>query len=758
MIALVLLVQTAVPAGQRVATGADTSAVHLPRVEAEVVVDGQLDEAVWSQAVRLTGFHQYAPVDGRPSELATDVLVWYSRDAIHFGIMATDDPSSVRVTVSDRDRLGTNDRVTIYLDTFNDQRRAFFFGVNPFGDQEDGVRTEGTGTAGNAFGGNIDRNPDYLWDSKGTLTDTGYQVELRIPFKSLRFPNTDVQRWGLNIVRFTQRTGYEDTWTDVRRANASFLAQSGAIDGMHDLNRGIVTEVQPFLTVTADGAPSSTGQQFIREDPDPDVGVNVRIGMPAVSINASVNPDFSQVESDVGQVTVNERFALFFPEARPFFLEGIELFATPNQLVYTRRIATPIVGAKISGKLGRFNLAYLTAVDELPDSNAWFNIARLRQDVGTEGSTVGATITTFDRGATFNRVAAADARILFGELYFVQAQAGASWTGDGTKDVTAAITELTFDRTGRSWGFNYSIKGIGTDFQARSGFVNRNDIVDGHLFNRLSFYGGRGALLENFTTFFGPRRIWDYRGFGVSGPIEGGEDINLSFQLRGDWNVGSQLSRNFVSFDRRAYAAYTVDRGGTITGYTPPQELDNMASISLNARTPTFQAFNASLSTTYGEVPIFAEASPGHELRVSANLALRITNSIRIDALAVASQIWRQRDGSQFAKTFIPRLRLVYQPTRALFFRIIAEYRSERQDALYSAVSGDPILVDGVVTTPSEFNGMQVNFLASYEPTPGTVAFFGYGADMESPTSLGVSDLTRSRDGFFIKLAYLFRR
>jgi hypothetical protein len=756
VLTLALLLQGASPLSQGVALGSDTAVVNIPRVEAEISIDGQLDEPAWAQAIRLTGFHQYQPVDGRPAELQTEVLVWYSANAIHFGVIAADDPSSVRVTVSDRDRLGTNDRVTIYLDTFDDQRRAFFFGVNPYGNQEDGVRTEGTGNAGSAFGGNIDLNPDYIFQSKGQLTDDGYRVEIRIPFKSLRFPNAEIQTWGLNVTRFTQRTGYEDTWTDVRRANSSFLAQSGTITGLHDLDRGIVFEAQPFLTVTSNGFPDADGL-FQRENPNPDVGVNLRMGMTAVSLDATVNPDFSQVESDVGQVTVNERFSLFFPEKRPFFLEGIELFATPNQLVYTRRILNPHLGGKVSGKLGATNVAYLTAVDDRPNGNAWFNIARVRRDVGA-GSTVGATVTTFDQGNEFNRVVAADARILFGKLYFVEAQAGGSWTGDGSEKVTAAITELTFDRTGRTWGFNYKITGIGTGFQARAGFVNRTNIVDGHLFNRLSFYGKRGALLENFTTFFGPRRIWSYRGFGVESPIEGGEDINLNFQFRGDWGITSQFTRNFVTFNPLAYSDYSVDRGGTSAPYAPPPKLDNLFNASLGFTTPTFKAFNAAVTMQYGEVAIFAEGSPGRELRGSFGLELRPTQSIRLDASLATSRIWRQRDGSEFARTIIPRLRLVYQPTQALFFRVIGEYRSQRQDALYSAVAGDPLNIAGIPTQPSEFNGFQVDFLASYEPTPGTVAFFGYGAAMQGLTTFGFSDLSRSSDGFFLKLAYLFRR
>ena len=342
-------------------SGTGRPTVAIPRVDAAVTIDGALDEPAWARAVRLSGFSQYQPVDGRAAEEQTDVLVWYSPDALHFGIVAHDrDPSTVRATVAHRDDLDQEDSVTIYLDTFNDRRRAFFFAVNPLGAQQDGVQSEGSGAAGTLFGGNIDKSPDYKFDSQGSVTDSGYIVELRIPFKSLRYPGTGPQTWGINIKRKIQRTGYEDTWTDVRRASASFLAQSGTITGLHDMRRGVVTEVQPVVTSDASGQRLSAGGQFRRAAVELDPSVNVRVGLPNVAIDATINPDFSQVETDAGLVTTNERFALFVPEKRPFFLEGVELFSTPNQLVYTRRIVAPIAGGKFTGKLGPLGVAYLT--------------------------------------------------------------------------------------------------------------------------------------------------------------------------------------------------------------------------------------------------------------------------------------------------------------------------------------------------------------------------------------------------------------
>ncbi len=734
-------------------------AVAIPRLQADITLDGRLDEPPWLEAARLDGFHQYQPVDGRKAEEQTAVLVWYAPDAIYFGIIAHDrEPGAIRATVADRDNLGADDRVTLFLDTFNDRRRAFFFTVNPLGSQEDGVRSEGGFSAGSLVGGTTDKNPDFLWHSRGQITDSGYVVEIRIPFKSLRYPGNGDQAWGLNIQRRTQRTGYDDTWTDTRRASASFLAQAGVITGLHDLERGIVTEVQPFVTAQANGERLATGR-FRRQELDPAVGVNLRLGLASnLSVDATYNPDFSQVESDASLVTVNERFALFFPEKRPFFLEGIELFSTPNQLVYTRQIIDPIVGGKVTAKFGRYNLANLVAVDERPGANTLFSITRVRRDIGAN-STGGATLTTRDSDGAFNRVAAGDLRIVFGKLYFVAGQLGGSWTREtrtGASNVSP-IWEAEFDRTGRSWGFNYKLTGIGQDFAAQAGFVPRNDNVSGRAFNRVSFYGRRGALVEAISIFGGLHRLWHYSGF-LRDELEGDESVEANVAVRGGWRVSAHVEHAFADFEPADYTAYQVDQGGALSPFAPPAGVSDGFNVNTSVSTPTYRSFDASISAARARGPIFPEASRGYETRLTGSLALRPTGSIRIVGSNTHARITRDRDGSEFARTIITRLKVEYQPLRSLFFRVVAEYIAQRRAALEDPRTGSPLVVGGVTSTAGEVNGVRVDWLASFEPTPGTVAFFGYGASLDDTRAFGFQRMERRSDGFFVKLAYLFRR
>jgi hypothetical protein len=740
-------------------TAQASSQVRPPRIEAQVTIDGKLDEPVWLQAARLSGFHQWQPVDGRPSEEETEVLVWYAPNAIHFGIIARDrQPGSIRGTSADRDNLDGEDRVTLYIDPFNDHRRAFFFTVNPLGVQEDGVRTEGNSSAGSLTGGNTDKNPDYRWESKGVITDSGYVVEVRIPFKSMRYPGGKLQDWGLNVYRKVQRTGYEDTWTDVRRASATFLGQGGTMEGLHDLQRGITTEVQPFVTASAPGA-RTEGGTFEREELEPSFGVNLRLGLTSnVSLDATYNPDFSQVESDASLVTVNERFALFFPEKRPFFLEGIELFSTPNQLVYTRQIVNPIVGGKVSGKFGGLNVAHLSALDEAPGSDAFFTITRLRQDVGSN-STAGLVLTTRDQDGRYNRVAAADARIVFGKLYYVGGQLGGSMTRavDGGDSRSSPLWEAEFDRTGRSWGFNYKLTGIGEDFEAQSGFVPRNDIVTARAFNRFTIYGNRGAFLETASIFVGPTRIWRYdNAFG--GTLEGSESLDLNVTLRGGWKPTAHIERDFVNFEDGDYAGYTVDNGSGLEPYDAPDGVSDGFAFNVGLTTPTFQAMNATARVARNRGAIFPEGSTGYETRLTSSLTVRPTNTIRLIGSTTFSRITRDRDGSEFARTIIPRAQLEYQPLRSLFFRVIGEYVSERRDALEDARTGALLVVSGTPSAASQSNRMRVDLLASFEPSPGTVAFLGYGAGLQEQNAFKFRNLTRQTDGLFVKLAYLIRR
>ncbi len=749
-----------------------TLAATPPRLpEMPVTVDGVLDEPAWLRAVVLTGFSQYRPVDGRPAEDSTEVLVWYAPDAIHFGIRAFEPHGQVRATLADRDKIDSDDNVQILLDTFDDRRRAYVFGVNPFGVQADGIRTEGTpGAAGGLGAGgrfeNVDLNPDFTFESHGRVTPWGYEVEIRIPFKSIRFPGADPQRWSINVIRKTQHSAYEDTWTPAVRANASFLAQSGTLEGLSGLRRGLVLSVNPFATGRMAGAPDSLGGWAY--DATPEAGVNVSWGITTnLTLDGTANPDFSQVEADVAQVTVNERFALFFPEKRPFFLEGIELFNTPNSLIYTRRIQEPLGGVKLTGKLAGTNVALLSAVDARGassdgDRHPVINALRVRRDVGAQ-STVGLTYTDRVEGGDYSRLASADVRLVFARLYFLEVQGAASRTREDGVTATAPLWEVTVDRTGRLWGFNYRIRGIHEDFRADAGFVPRTGIVEPFIANRLSAYGRPGAFLETWTGFFALAGVWNYREFFDGGSILESDVGHTSFfTVRGGWGAMVSPDWQTVRFDPTFYGEYFVDTGADTVPLVLPDRLTDLWGLGLSVSTPQFPTIAASVGGRVGFVPAFFEPAPARAVSVNTTVTWRPTEKVRVEARYVYSRLNRERDGTRLSTAHIPRLKLEYQLSRAIFVRFIGQYTAQERDALRDPATERPILLaedDGTfrTATTGAQNDLRMDWLFSFRPTPGTVAYAGYGTSLNEDDAFTFRDLRRVSDGFFLKLSYLFR-
>ena len=751
---------------------ANQTKVDIPRIDSTATIDGVIDESVWSHAARLNGFSQYQPVDGRPAEEPTEVLVWYSSEAIYFGIKAREIHGDVvRATRANRDDIASEDQVQILLDTDNSRNLAFLFGVNPLGVQQDGTRSAqfaggaggGSATGGgfrsiNPLDGTVDLNPDYVFESKGRLIPGGYEVEVRIPFKSLRYQSTDVQTWGLHILRRIQHSGYQDTWAPAIRAAANFLAQSGTLEGLHDMHRGLVLEATPTLTARADGSPRSGAG--IKYDSQADVGADVKWGVKQdLSLNATINPDFSQVEADVGQVVLNERFALFYPEKRPFFLDGLELFDAPNQLIYTRRIVSPNGGLKLAGKLAGANVAAMVVQDDEAfswngDSKPVFGIARLRRDFGRK-YTLGSVLTTREDGDDFSRLAGADFRFYHSKLYFVQLQAAESWTDSARSSRNGSLLQTDWDRTGRMWGFHYTLRGVEPGFNAAAGFVNRTGLIEARTFNRFSFYGARDALIQTYGLFVQAQRAWNYTAGRPQ--LETAESITPSATLRGGWQLSGALSRNGFAYDPADYGGFqVVSSGSDTTAFVVPGFERDQFSESFSVTTPVLRFLSATASVSHGKTPIFREAAPGIATRLDGAIDLRPTTSIRGSLQVSRLALDRARDDSRFSIETIPRVKLEYQMTRAIFFRVVGQYAARSGDALEDRY-GNSILIGGIPSEETKSNEFTMDWLFSYRPIPGTLVYVGYGSKMEEPREFRFQDLHRTSDGFFGKLSYLFR-
>lgn len=762
-------------------------AVQPPRIEADVEIDGKLDEVPWRRASVLTGFSQYAPLDGIAAADSTEVLVWYSPTAIHFGVRAFERHGAVNATLANRDRLGTDDHIQLFLGTFNDGRQATVIGVNPLGVQMDGtlLETNQRGRTG-AFGTeaareHADLSPDFVFQSKGRITDYGYEVEIRIPFKSLRYQSKLTQTWSFNVVRRVQHRGAEDSWAPAKQASTSFLQQGGTLANLTDLRRGLVLDLNPVVTQRTFGAErESGGWRYDRERPE--AGVNVRWGITNdLTLNATVNPDFSQVESDAGQFSFDPRQAVFFPEKRPFFLEGSELFATPGSLVYTRRIVQPEVATKLTGRVAGMNVAFLGAIDDRAGANSAnpveqvisaspiFGILRGSKDFGRRGR-VGVTLTDRERGELFNRVASVDGRMVFGQIYSSSFQLAGSSTRRLVRgeDTTTAgpFWSASVGRNGRKFGFQYLLRGLDPEFRTQSGFINRPAIVNASATHRLTRLGAAGSLFERLS--FDPRVdwLWKYRPFMRSGDaLEKKVHLNVNSMLRGGWSAGGGLLLETFGYDADIYRGYRIVRapGDTIPFTGVPRLWNRDWLLSLN--TPAFKTFSAGMFVLYGQDENFEEWSSGDILWLNANLNFRPTEKARVDLTYSQTTVDRSSDGSEVLNSSIPRLKLEYQLSRAIFVRLVGEYNQFRRDALRDdSRTNAPILINGQPTYAMREDGFRGDFLFSYQPTPGTVVFAGYGSgyagsetdDPRMPQSRA-RDLRRTDDAVFVKLSYLFR-
>jgi hypothetical protein len=492
--------------------------IVLPKFEKPPVIDGKLDDDVWQKAVVLKDFYQIQPGDNVPPSKPTEVLLGYDPKFLYIAFKVTDEPDKVRATVAKRDNIFQDDYVGFYLDTFNDKRKAFEAFFNPLGIQGDGILTEGRGE---------DFSVDLLMDSKGIVHETGYNVEIAIPFKSLRFEAGKGKLWGAHFFRRIKRFENElDSWMPFSRSIDSNLSQAGHLTGLEGISVERTLELIPSVTVSQNGrfvpsfaslARSTDPGRIVNEPVGLDLGLTAKfIPSSAVTVDLAINPDFAQVEADQLVVTANQRFPIFFPEKRPFFLEGIEIFQTPITAVHTRAIVDPDIAIKTTGKKGRNTFGLMVATDNGPgnlsaddrgalnacldrrlldpreictsekflDKNAYISVLRLKRDVGKENS-IGMLATTYDFIEKHNKVLGIDGRFRLNKQTTVSFQTIGTTSRNFFFDPNDGVTRYrtgngfgyvgSYNVSGRNWGWEIYGEGFTQDYRADVGFFQRTN-------------------------------------------------------------------------------------------------------------------------------------------------------------------------------------------------------------------------------------------------------------------------------------------
>jgi len=745
-----------------------------PRLDGPTVVDGILDEPQWRRAARLTGFSQFTPVDGVRAADSTEVLVWYSATALHIGVRAFDTSGAVHATLATRDHIGSDDNVQIFLSTFNDGRQAMVFAVNPLGIQADGALNESGGLSCGMTGcGSATRQPpdlsqDFVWQSKGRITPQGYVVEIEIPFKSIRFQSGKSQTWGINFLRVVQRTGQEETWTRVKLSASSFLAQSGKLEGLTDLDAGHVLDVVPTVTSRVAGTPPAAGAAFDYSGGSPQFGGDLRYGLtPNLTLHATAHPDFSQVESDVTQFAFDPRQAIRYPERRPFFLDGVEQFDAPFGLIYTRRIVQPVFASKLTGKVGDNQVGILAAVDDKTGSafgdNPIYAIVRASHDLGP-GARIAGLWTEEHDGDAVNRVLDIDGRIVSGINSFTFAAAAAHDDRNGVV-TDAPIWSAGFRRAGRNFRINYGISGVPANFITRAGLLGQRDIVSPSIDHSYTWLFGH-HLIESLTadvTFLGN---WKYNDFVHGGPIQNRYwHNNINARLKGGWNAGLSYFQESFGYDSTIYRGYGLQHAdGSVTPFTGGGARLPNHDYVLSINTPAWKQFDFSFFVLAGlDDENYGEWTSGRLITGSIGMDIRPSDQLRFNANWNDTRVWRPTDGTRVLQQDVLVGTLEYQLSRAFQLRLITQYSAASQpDLRDDGRTNLPLVVSngsGGYTPLLAYDNrsFQNNFLFTYLPNPGTVVYFGYGNVAARPDLALQPRLGAVQSDFFLKLSYLWR-
>lgn len=344
--------------------------IVIPKGSAAPVIDGRVDEEIWQTAAVFKDFYQTNPGYNTQPSKPTVVYMMYDELHLYVAFKCWDERDKIRATVAKRDNVFGEDNVRMWLDTYNDRRRAYVLGFNPLGIQQDGIFTEGQGA---------DFSVDIVMESRGVIEDWGWSVEVKIPFRSLRYAAGKGKMWGFNTARNIDRLNDEfNQWLPEDRDVSGFLIQHGKITGLDDVKYERTLEVVPSITISASGnrvqALEVAAGRFVNQPIKKDIGVTLKYTIsPNVTLDAAINPDFAEIEADAPVVTANQRFPIFFQEKRPFFLEGADIFQTPVAIYYSRNIVDPDFALKLTGKTGKNSFGLMVASDKAPgnfDENA----------------------------------------------------------------------------------------------------------------------------------------------------------------------------------------------------------------------------------------------------------------------------------------------------------------------------------------------------------------------------------------------------
>jgi hypothetical protein len=708
------------------------------KIDEKLNIDGKLDEPAWRIAEKVDLNYEVQIWDNAPASQKTTAMVLYDDQNLYFGFICYDtNPKQIRAHITDRDKIWEDDFVILLIDTYGDNQNAYQFAVNPYGIQGDGIRS----------GNREDMSFDLVWYSAGVISDSGWTVEIAIPFKSLRFPRKKGHEWNVMIGRnYPRESRYTFSWTPFDKNNPCFLCQTGKLAGLDDIPSISFVELLPYAMSYQEGyLPELDPSQDFKNEP-----VKVRAGFgikfspnPETTIEGVLNPDFSQVETDAYQISVNTTHALYYPEKRPFFLEGIEVYQSPINIFYSRMINNPLYALKLKTKTGRLSLAYLSSFDKktpfiVPGEersstvstsiNSLVNVARARYDFG-EQSYSGLFLTGRNLPEAYNYVGGFDWNLFFWRNYYFRGQVIYSLTKElnrpdlfstnrkfGETGYTASFDgeryagygmTLRFMRFAKYHEFEINYRDFSPTFQSNLGFITRNNSRGIRIENRFNFYP-RGAIVD----------LWELlTNFGLNFNYSGARKerwimLGLRAQLKGQ----TQLFVGFLPINEEIFSG---------------RKFVHVRRAFGNVYSTPFRFLSLSLNFEYGR-KIYRTSEPKLGFARDFNLYVRLkpTDKIEISSWYSKARLEDDKTGELFYDGYVAGIVGIYQFNPNLFVRLITQYDS--------------------------FSGsIQVFPLLSFKLNPFTIFYVGSTVNMlDFGDVYGVKRLNQE---IFLKVQYLWR-
>ncbi len=725
------------------------------------------DAAMAGKMLRIQGFVQRTPKDNVDPNQQTDVYLGYDSKYLYVVFVAFDkEPNKVRAHMTVRDHLTGDERLDLFLDTFHDHRHAYVFTVNPFGLQQDGSYEENASP-------NYDSSFDTVWKSKGQRTSHGFVVWEAIPFKSLRFPATPKQTWGILFIRWIPRNNGSDTWPRVSTRIQGRLGQEATLEGIDSISRGHNLQFIPYAyerSYRALDTRDPANPQFVSQKFDPQVGLDGKAVLKdSLVLDATVNPDFSQVESDQPQVTVNQRFAVNFPEKRPFFLENANFFQTPLDLFFSRNIADPQFGVRLTGKVGHYAIGTLLADDQSPGEavppgnalagqRAHFSVVRINRDIGKQ-STIGMIYTDREFAGRYNRVGGIDGHFKLTPNLTLDWQGVTSATTlpGGFRSAGPAY-KVHLQRIGYRFYYNLNYEDLSPGFNTETGFLGQNSAERFVSYSRniprpavRPDFRGLGQFItyrlrpESKTLIsWGPflyvDPVWDHAG----------NQLDTYYDTGWTWEfTGQTYFEIYQAADHEllrpqdfpvlpSNRVYVHQHKGVYLGSQYIQPFTFKADYEWGT--------DVNFVPPAGQAPVLANLTHGE-----VSMIIRPLTRLEVDNTYILERLTSRIGNAGIFNNHIVRSKWNWQFTPRLGVRTIFQYNT--------------ILPDQGLTSLKPTKQFNADFLVSYVVNPWTALYIGYNSDQQNinliPTSTGQQIIRTNRflnDGrqFFVKFSYFF--